>query len=418
MTGAPAPGDHSEWVSSLREAVPEATRRLGLAVSGGGDSMALLQLACEALGDTGVTLHVVTVDHGLRPEAADEIALVAQASDARGLSHDVLNWDGTGCSGNLQDAARRARYDLIAAWAGSKGVDAVALGHTRDDQAETFLMRLGRSPGIDGLSEMDRRFSRHGVVWVRPLLDRGREELRNYLTSCGVDWADDPSNDDERFLRVRARKALETLGPLGIDAGALSHTAQHLAEQRDALDHFVRALVLKHAELEGGDLIVRQYADIKPTSCRRRILAAGLRWIGQTDYPPRATAVTETDAKIRRGDRHTINGCLVTPTGRDVRIGRELNSVKALRAAPNTVWDGRWKVLGEAGKGFEIRPLSEGIATLPDWRDVGLPRDTLMASPAVWDGAALISAPLAGFSGGFTIQSPKLQDFLSHAFAH
>ena len=154
---------------------------LGVAVSGGGDSMACLDLMLWHGAELGFPVEAVTVDHGLRTGAKDEIALVAAYCAARGVPHSVLEWRWDG-AGNLQAEARSARYRLIADWAMGRGVDQVALGHTRDDVAETFLMRLARASGVDGLAAMERRFERGGVVWLRPMLALGRSDLREYLT--------------------------------------------------------------------------------------------------------------------------------------------------------------------------------------------------------------------------------------------
>ena len=152
-----------DLLSILKEAfAPSLPDRLGVAVSGGGDSMALLCLAADWAAEGGPPVMAVTVDHRLRPEAADEARMVAQRFCADGwrAACDTLVWDHAKIGGNLQDAARRARYRLIADWARGRGVAHVAMGHTADDQAECVLMGLARAAGIDGLSGMRRAGSR------------------------------------------------------------------------------------------------------------------------------------------------------------------------------------------------------------------------------------------------------------------
>ena len=171
--GGPSPADH--LAAFYREGFPA---RLGVAVSGGSDSLALLHLLHDRIR-TG--LAAVTVDHRLRPESASEALHVARLCERLGVPHDVLQrtgWDGRG---NLQDQARRSRTSLIADWARSCGIEAVALGHTADDQAETVLMRLARAAGVDGLSGMAPRHAQEGIEWHRPLLTCGREALREVL---------------------------------------------------------------------------------------------------------------------------------------------------------------------------------------------------------------------------------------------
>lgn len=131
--------------------------------------MALLSLLHRLSAAAGTHLEAVTVDHGLRPEAAEEAVFVARYAGTLGLRHETLRWRGWDGQGNLQNAAREARYRLMADWAERRGLPCVALGHTADDQAETVLMRLARRAGVDGLSAMAPRSDRHGITWLRPL---------------------------------------------------------------------------------------------------------------------------------------------------------------------------------------------------------------------------------------------------------
>ena len=156
---------------------PDFPKQIGLAVSGGGDSMAMLGLAHAWARVWGVGLHVATVDHGLRPESADEAALVARECATLGHSHSTLKWTWDG-QGNVQDQARRARLRLLGAWC--DGFSHVLMAHTADDVAETFLIRLARGSGVDGLSAMSARRNLDGFDVLRPCLDMTRAELRHY----------------------------------------------------------------------------------------------------------------------------------------------------------------------------------------------------------------------------------------------
>ena len=156
------------------------TEGLGLAVSGGGDSMAMLHMLAP------LKPRVATVHHHLRPEAEAEAALVAQTCARLGLQHTTLHWHWDG-RGNLSDAARRGRRDLLAAWN-----PVVVLAHTEDDLAETFLMRLSRGSGVDGLAAMAPAFPHMGATFLRPMLDLSRKELRTYLRAIGAACASAP----------------------------------------------------------------------------------------------------------------------------------------------------------------------------------------------------------------------------------
>ncbi|MGV8951126.1 MAG: tRNA lysidine(34) synthetase TilS, partial [Cypionkella sp.] len=209
-------GDEDALLRCVAAQGAKGVQRLAVAVSGGSDSLALLHLAHQAAGQLGWDLQAVTVDHGLRDEAAQEAAQVGAICAGLGVPHQVLRWDHGEISGNLQDQARRARYALMTDWARAQGIARVWIGHTADDQAETFLMGLSRAAGLDGLSGMRPDWVEAGVRFERPLLGVSRANLRAYLTRRGVVWLEDPSNQNDRFARVRARRALTMLQPLGI----------------------------------------------------------------------------------------------------------------------------------------------------------------------------------------------------------
>lgn len=381
---------------------PGRPTRLGVAVSGGGDSVALLHLLAAWRAAGGPELAAVTVDHGLRPEAAAEAEAVAAACAGLGVPHRVLRWQGWDGRGNLQDAARRARQRLIAEWAAGQGLGAVALGHTADDQAETLLLRLARGSGVDGLSGMMAERRAQGVLWLRPLLEVRRAELRDWLRARGIGWAEDPSNDDPRFDRVKARQALAALAPLGIDPAGLLDTAARMRMARQALALAAQAAARALARIDGGDVVLAAGFGALPEETRLRIAAHALRWIGGGAYRPRLAALRAALSAVRDGKPATLAGCLLLPEAGGLRIAREPQAVASTVAAPGALWDGRWRLTGPAAEGCEIRALgAAGLALCPDWRETGRPHATLAASPAVWRGADLVAAPLAGRPAGW-----------------
>ena len=384
-------------LSSHFEQDPPETRAgpIAVAVSGGSDSLGLLYALrdwARAQADPP-PLVAVTVDHGLRPAAADEALRVSAICIPLGIPHDILRWDGWDGRGNLQDQARRARYRLIGDWARQGGIEHVALGHTRDDNIETFLMGLGRGAGLDGLSGMRRRFRRDGVQFHRPLLNTTRDALRTLLTSHGQDWIDDPSNEDTRFERVRLRRALAALD-LPLDQMALS--IDNLNATRRDLGRELDARIGGLCQMHGPDLLIPQdtFAALS-AEFRRRTLNAALRLISGADYPPRARQLARL-LEASPGDAATLHGCVIT-TGADwLRIAREPAAVAGHSVDHQGLWDGRWQVRqGEpAPQTPEIRALGvDGLRQCGDlWRDTGVPRASLAASPALWEGETLLSA--------------------------
>lgn len=372
---------------------------LGVALSGGGDSMAMLHLARKM----GRDVAAVTVDHGLR-DVRSELDLCRSACAQLGVPHDVLRWAWDG-QGNVQARARDARRQLMAQWADARGIPAVLLAHTRDDQAETVLLRIARGSGVDGLAGMARRTG----LWVRPLLDVTRAELRDWLRGQGIDWAEDPSNDDPRFDRVRARAMAAQLSDLGLTQDRLVQLADHaLAARRSLRDVAITASRdLRH---EGGDLIFPAALLDLRSDTPRRLLAAAIQWIGAQPYRPRWAALTHAIDSARADKQVTLAGCVIRAQSDGIRIGREPAACAAPVPAPG-LWDGRWHMDGPPGS--QIAALGEaGIAQIPDWRSCGVPRQTLLASPGLWQSGALIAAPVAGYGPYCAEMRPDFGSFL------
>ncbi|MGY6705834.1 tRNA lysidine(34) synthetase TilS [Roseinatronobacter sp.] len=373
--------------------------RLGVAVSGGGDSMALLRLAQNWAQQHGKTLMVATVDHRLRAGSGAEAAMVARCAARLGLPHETLEWHGWDGRGNLQDNARLARKHLLSHWARTHALDAVALGHTRDDQAETFLMRLARGSGVEGLSGMAPRDASYGALWLRPLLGTGRAELREYLRALAQDWVDDPSNLDPRFDRIKARTTLAHLASLGLDAQHLAQTAQRMRAARDSLEFLADAQAAQILTLDHGDFVFDAgELDALPLDTRTRLLAHALQSISANPYRPRLEAL---HAALNTQTRATLHGCLLTRGKTHIRITREYNAVAQTRSPIGTIWDNRWHVspIGarpDHAQDFHIAALGPEGANQCRPRDTWhLPYASLIASPAIWHETTLIAAPLA-----------------------
>lgn len=380
---------------ALREGLSKFQgKALGIAVSGGGDSLALLYLAqdCAAAGCT--RLEAATVDHGLRAESADEAQMVALHCKALGIAHQTLVWDGRAAEGNLQANARQARYKLLSGWAQGQGLDAVLLAHTEDDVAETFLMRLARRAGAEGLAAMAEHFEREGVDWLRPLLGVRRADLRAYLRARDIQWAEDPSNSDRAFDRVKAREALAALEPLGLGVAEIAASARNLAAENVALQRVTgeQAAKIANACFGGLSLNIEGFRALSPEIARRMVASAVL-WITGAPYAPRAEACHRFLTTMQAGETQTLAGVMTFTAKGNLWLVREPSQAGETEG---NIFDGRWRVSG-AKPGEELRALGQdGLKQLDDWRALGVPRPLLLTLPSLWDGASLKACPPLG----------------------
>ncbi len=232
----------------------KAAPAIVLAVSGGPDSIALMWLAARWRSTLarGPRLIAVTVDHGLRAEAAAEARDVKRLARTLDLPHRTMRWTGEKPKTGLPAAARTARYRLLAQAARASGATHILTAHTRDDQAETLLMRLLRGSGIGGLAAMARESERDGVLLARPFLHVSKSQLVATLKKAKIGFADDPTNRDTNFTRPRLREIMPVLAAEGGDARNLARLASRLARANQAVEVLVdgaeRYLALRDRE--------------------------------------------------------------------------------------------------------------------------------------------------------------------------
>lgn len=401
--------------SSLIRHLDQIGGPIGVAVSGGSDSLALLYLCVERFG--AAMVFAVTVDHGLRPEAVEEAEFVNSTCNALGVAHTLCRWSGWDGQGNLMDRARRARYELIAQWARENGLERIALGHTADDLAETFMMRVARRAGLEGLSAMAERREAHGLTWLRPLLQVRRKTLQTYLEEMGVGWVNDPTNEDQSFERVRMRRLLAELDSGDLPLEAIADTARNLADAEQVVAYSVQAFLEDATTLDFGDVIFAksQLLTALP-EIRRRAMVHALKWVSGAGYGPRRATTETVMDQVNTGQDTTAHGCMIVTNNRTVRVTREHAAVSAMRCDVADVWDRRWLMTGTTeATGLYTRALgAEGLDFCKNWRETGRPRAALLASPSVWGPDGLIAAPLAGMANGWRAELSRTHaDFYS-----
>ncbi len=346
-----------------------AERHVALAVSGGGDSMALLRLAADwaSRHHPALRLSVLTVDHGLRPEAAAEARQVGQWAGAAGLVHHTLTWTGAPKpESGIQARARAARYGLMTAWCRAHDAARLLTAHTLDDQAETVLMRLGRTLSPESLAGVAALGSWEGVLLCRPLLKARRMALRAYLSGLGQEWIEDPSNDDRRFERVRVRHSLASLGADGVTPERLAALAEAGARTAHLLRHAsTRWLSLWLREEEAGLCHVPAAAFIGlPTALQEKLLARIIGHYGGGHFRPEAGELRRIAQWVEQGDgapRCTLGGALIGRRKSGFWVTREASRILPvpvrLPADGEIVWDNRFRV--RAAPGSHVTPAGD-----------------------------------------------------------
>jgi tRNA(Ile)-lysidine synthase len=306
--------------------------KLAIAVSGGADSLALTLLVAEARPGQVTAL---TVDHGLRPDAAEEAAKVAKWLGKLEIPHEVLRWTGRKPKSNLQDAAREARYALMGDWCARNHVAALVTAHHQEDQAETLLLRLARGAGLIGLAGMTPvRQLNASTRLVRPLLGVPKAKLKAVLTARKQAWIEDPSNADERFVRVKARAVLDALAPLEISAQSLAETAQRLREPAHLFAGWAADLY-RTAKSDGKAGLAIPMDALKAEQARtgllvlRTVLPSWLQAVGSKAKPARGADVERLlGALLGKGFKGaTLGGC-------QIKISRDLLRITP-EAAPS-----------------------------------------------------------------------------------
>lgn len=393
-----------------------------LAVSGGADSTAMMVLAARwargrGRGDATPTMMVATVDHGLRANSGDEAEWVIGQARKLGFEARLLEWSGDKPATGIQDAARTARYRLLADLArtnGAEGAVAVVTAHTEDDQAETLLMRLARGSGLDGLAGMapSRPLDDEGkVVLLRPLLGVAGVRLRATLRSAGALWIEDPSNEADRFERVRIRKAAGVLSDLGFGNDKLALSARRLARARDAIEYGLAGLRERvRLDLHGGAFASFVYGEWStgPAELRLRLLGRLIASYGGEADPVRLAQLEALEERMLGPEFEgaTLAGAVVSRHGENIRVWREMGrgGPETLKLQPGTaaVWDRRFRVRAPADGVAPVEVRALGLVAFSElrqradrkpWPNPAVPAAAAASLPAFWQGETLLTVP-------------------------
>lgn len=317
----------------LQAQVPDvlSQENIAVAVSGGGDSMALAYMLTEVLPDSNI--HFLTVDHGLRPESAQEAETVKEWVSGAG-HHETLVWAHDGVDSKVQEAARDARYKLMCDYCTQNDIGTLFVGHNQDDLIETFLMRLSSGSGLDGLSSISPVSTTHGVTIVRPFYETPHEELLEYCRKNDVSWVEDPSNDKDDYKRVRFRKAQEFLLEEGLTSKRLSKTIERMSRARNALDSMIEPLLKECMTGQTKEAVSIDFEKFMGMhrEFQHRVLGHVIEQVSPSDgYPPRLEKLEGLVFDLGRNEpfrKRSFAGCLFDVKAKDnlLRVSKEVRS--------------------------------------------------------------------------------------------
>ena len=309
-------------------------KSFALAVSGGPDSLSLAYFGKMYVHEFKNKMHVLIVDHKLRKESRIEATKVKEILKKEGIKSKILNWKGSVPKSNIQSKARNMRYSLISNYCLNNNIKYLITAHHKDDQIENFFIRLLRGSGLTGLSSMS-----NSVVYnnklkiIRPLLAIEKKDLKYVTLNIFENYIKDPSNKDNKFLRVRIRKYIKIMEREGLDTGKIIRTINNLLSANKALNYYKNKALYKHVSFlskdkclintqifseESGEIIFKSFSDVLS-------LASG------TYYPPRSKKIINLIDRVKKikFNKSTLGGCIIEKKGSLISIEKEKKIKKA-----------------------------------------------------------------------------------------
>ena len=389
---------------------------VAVAVSGGSDSMALCLLADRWARARDGRVVALTVDHGLRADSAHEAVQVGHWLSSRGIDHHVLTWTGSKPRTRIQEKARDARYDLLTTWCRSKGIGNLAFAHQLEDQAETFVMRLNRGSGPNGLAGMSAVIEMDGVRVIRPLLGVSRGELVKTIKAFGQPWVEDPSNRNRAFERIQIRENLPALAGAGYPPKALVGLAAAFGQLRKISETETAALLAGACVVHEAGFAEIDMALFATAPClfATHALAQTAACIGGGAYPPDKRKLADLYDWVcndRRGKSLCVARCRFQKRKGHLIVCRENRGLpkQGLGQTNGNLWDGRFRLSlinprgeGQIAEEAFVGPLgrdgwAEIVAADPKSRETEIPFPARLVLPAIRDLIGIREVPHLDF---------------------
>ncbi|MBT6034915.1 MAG: tRNA lysidine(34) synthetase TilS, partial [Kordiimonadaceae bacterium] len=362
--GEPSSLSAEEFQNIISAMNLDAAQHIAVAVSGGGDSMALTLLLKNWCDERNIKLTALTVDHGLRDNSNAEASQVSKWLSELSIDHHILGWHGDKPTTNIQDQARKARYQLLGKWCADHDIKYLFLAHHREDQAETFLIRLFRGSGIDGLSAMEKmtpfpgtNFEKKYPTLCRPLLDVAKEKLVEVLNEHSQQWIEDPSNKDIKYTRIQIRELLRSSEIEGLDADRLSKTANRMRRVRSLLEEMTVSAETDYVSYSafGFATVNRKFINELHEEIALRLLSTVIKTVSGATYPPRHKKLETLYEKLQGQDfqgqtfqGQTLAGSMIFMIGADeIIFAREVSAISKpaqITDGQTLLWDNRFLI--------------------------------------------------------------------------
>jgi len=305
-----------------------------LAVSGGSDSLCLAYLSKMYSSEFKNKMHILIVDHKLRKESHNEALKVKKILKKKEISSQILNWKGKIPKSNIQKNARNMRYSLISNYCMNRKIKYLITAHHMDDQIENFFIRLLRGSGLTGLSSMSESVNySSNLKIIRPFLSLKKTDLKYVTLKFFKTYIQDPSNEDEKFLRVRIRKYRKNMEKEGLDTAKIIKTVDNLLSAKKALDFYKNKALHKYVSFlsknkclintqifseEAKEIVFKSFSDI-------------LSLVSGKYYPPRSKKVVNLIDRAKKGkfSKSTLGGCVIEKKKGFILISKESKEIRA-----------------------------------------------------------------------------------------
>tara|TARA_B100000003_G_scaffold158442_1_gene143953 strand:- start:1407 stop:2474 length:1068 start_codon:yes stop_codon:yes gene_type:complete len=306
--------------------------KIAISVSGGPDSMALCFLiSCYKYTKNNIQPKFFLVDHGLRKESTIEALEVKKQLKLKKIKLKILKWRGKKPKSNLQKLARQKRYDLLFNECRKYNIKTLITGHHQDDLYETFFSRLLRGSGTDGLSsfaEVEKKFSykRKIITVARPLLNIKKEDLTYIAQNFFNFYVDDPSNQMDKFQRVRLRKLISNLKMQGLDFNKLKLTINNLSSTNITINQIVNTNISENVLFYKNKYLIGSKFFLNPEEIVFRSLSKIIKKMSNKDYPPRGRKIINLAKELKNSDRlkATLGGTIIEKILNSVTVTKEI----------------------------------------------------------------------------------------------